>query len=324
MYVIAAVVGIGIFGLAMGLYYVFNGDKDVNDRINQFVKTPSITSSAYASMPAPVDEGVGDTFLVRSRRQFNVLFSSLNSGEMQRKLIAGNWPVTVSEYLFLRAGLTILFFVFGLLAFQSIFPGIGFAILAYVTPGYLLFRSVQARQKLSQNQLIDSLTLIRGAVEAGLSFEQSLNVVIQEMSPPTSEEFRQVRREISLGLPLNRAFSNMASRMESDDFNIVVSVVNINMQVGGNLSNILSVVIETLRQRMYFLGEVRSLTAYANFAGYLLTLLPIITIAVLSILSPTYWDQLLKPGITRYLLIYAACSLIVGNIVIRRIANIKV
>lgn len=313
-------IGVGIIGLAIGFYITLKGENTVNDRIDQFIGKPSIPSSASA--PLPEDED--NTWISRFRHQFNVLFSVLNSGEMQRKLIAGNWPVTVSEYLFLQAGATILSFLLGLLIFRSALPGIGLAILAYSIPGYMLFRSVQARQKLFQNQLIDSLTLIRGAVEAGLSFEQSLNVVIQEMSPPTSDEFRQVRREIRLGLPLSRALSNMASRMESDDFNIVVSVVNINRQVGGSLSTILNVVIETIRQRMYFLGEVRSLTAYANFAGYLLTLLPIITIATLSILSPMYWEQLLEPGITRYILIYAACSLAVGNVVLRRIAKVKV
>lgn len=321
MPLIILAIGVGIIGLAIGSYITFKGNNDVSDRIDQFIGRPSVTINT--STPLLEDEK-SETWLDRFRRQFNLLFSVLNSGEMQRKLIAANWPVTVSEYLFLQVGATVLSFLLGLLVFKSIFPGIGLAILAYAIPGYLLFRSVQARQKLFQNQLIDSLTLIRGAVEAGLSFEQSLNVVIQEMSPPTSEEFRQVRREIGLGLPLNRALSNMSSRMESDDFSIVVNVVNINMQVGGSLSNILNVVIETIRQRMYLLGEVRSLTAYANFAGYLLTLLPIITIAALSVLSPMYWEQLLEPGITRYILIYAACSLTLGNIVLRRIAKVKV
>ena len=320
MSLIILAIGIGIIGLAIGSYITLRGDNDVNTRIEQFIGKPSIASSSSV----PLSEDENDTWINRFRRQFNLLFSVFNSGDMQRKLIAGNWPITVSEYLFIQAGSTILTFLLGLLLFRSVFPGIGLAILAYAIPGYLLFRSVQVRQRLFQNQLIDSLTLIRGAVEAGLSFEQSLNVVIQEMSPPTSDEFRQVRREIRLGLPLSRALSNMASRMESDDFNIVVSVVNINMQVGGSLSTILNVVIETIRQRMYLLGEVRSLTAYANFAGYLLTLLPIITIATLSILSPMYWEQLLEPGITRYILIYAACSLAIGNVVLRRIAKVKV
>ncbi len=316
----------GIIILAVGSYIAFQGNGEVNERISQFIEvTPSSsTSPTVPSSSLSLSEDEENTLLSRFRHQFNLLFAGLNSEEMQRKLVAANWPITVSEFLFIRFGATILAFIFGLIILGSIFPGVGLGALAYSIPGFLLFRGIQARQKLFQSQLIDSLTLIRGAVEAGFSFEQSLNVVIQEMGSPTSEEFRQVRREVGLGLPLSRAFSNMASRMESDDFYLVVTVVNINMQIGGSLSTILNVVIDTIRQRVFLFSELRSLTAYANFAGYLLSLLPVVTIAALSILSPLYWEQLLRPGITRYILIYAACSVVVGNVLMRRISKIQV
>jgi tight adherence protein B len=309
-------VGFGIIGLAIGFYIIFQGKDEVGERISHFIEaTPS-------SLSLPQDDS--DTSLDRFRRQFNNVFAILNSDEMLRKLVAANWPISVSEYLFIQIGATIFAFLLGLLIFRNIIPGIGLALVVYLTPGFLLFRSIQGRQKLFQNQLIDSLTLIRGAVAAGYSFQQALNVVIQEMASPTSDEFRQVRREVELGLPLSRALSNMASRMESDDFNLVATVVIINMQVGGNLTNILNVVIETIRQRIYLFSEVRALTAYANFAGYLLTLMPFLTMAILSILSPVYWQQLFEPGPTRYVLIYAACSLAIGNILLRRIAKIQI
>ena len=316
MSLVIVIVGLGIIGLAIGLYITLQGKNEIGDRIDHFIK--AIPSSQSVSE----DEGAG--FLNNFRRRFNLVFSILNSEEMQRKLFSANWQITVSEYLFIQFGATIISFLFGLLVFRNIIPGIGLAVLAYLIPGFLLFRSIQARQKLFQNQLIDSLTLIRGAVVSGYSFQQSLNVVIQEMGSPTSEEFRQVRREVELGLPLSRALSNMANRMENDDFYLIVTVVNINMQVGGNLTTILNVVIETIRQRVYLSGEMRALTAYANFAGYLLTLMPVLTMVVLALISPNYWEQLLKPGITRYILIYAACSLAVGNIMLRRMSKVQV
>lgn len=309
-------IGFGVIGLALGSYLAFQGRNEVSERISHFIEaTPSSIS---------LSEGDGDSFLTQFRRRFNLVFAVLSSDEMQRKLVSANWPISVSEYIFIQIGAALISFLLGLVIFRNIFPGIGLAILAYLVPGFLLFRSIQACQKLFQNQLIDSLTLIRGAVEAGHSFQQALNVVIQEMGSPTSDEFRQVRKEVEFGLPLSRALSNMASRMESDDFYLVVTVVNINMQVGGNLTNILAIVIETIRQRFYLSSEVRALTSYASFAGYLLTLMPVLTIAALSILSPNYWEQLLEPGITRYILIYAACSLVVGNIVMRRMSKFQV
>lgn len=317
MPLIIVTVGFGIIVLTIGLYFAFQGQKDVNDRIKHFVEATTSSSQSLS------DEDNG-TYLSRFRSQFNTIFAGVNSETTLRDLTAANWSLTVSEFLFIRFGATLLSFFIALLVFRSIIPGIGLALLAYLVPGFLLFRSIQQRQKQFQGQLIDALTLIRGAIEAGYSFQQALNVIVQEMGSPTSEEFRQVRKEVELGLPLNRALSNMASRMESDDFYLVVTAVNINMQVGGNLTTILNVAIDTIRQRTYLFSELRSLTAYANFAGYLLTLLPVLTIAVLSMLSPNYWEQLLQPGITRYILIYAICSVIVGNIVLRRMSKIRV
>jgi tight adherence protein B len=322
MPLIIFVVGFGIVGLIVIVYLAFQGRREMNERIQYFVKpTPSVPSLL---LNPSLQEQEGDTSLIRFRRQFNRIFSSLNSEEMQRKLIAANWQVTVSEYLFIRLGAATLSFLIGLLIFKNIFPGIGLAVIVYLIPGFFVFRSVQKRQKLFQSQLLDTLTLIRGAVGAGYSFQQSINVIIQEMASPTSDEFRQVRKETELGLPLARALTNMANRMESDDFLFIVTVVNINAQVGGNLTVILSVVIETIRQRIYLFSEMRSLTAYASFAGYLLTLMPFVTVAALAVLSPGYWEALLQPGFSRYVLIYAISSLIIGNIVLRRISKVQV
>jgi tight adherence protein B len=166
--------------------------------------------------------------------------------------------------------------------------------------------------------------LIKGAIQAGYSFLQSLNVVIDEMTPPTSDEFRRTRREVELGLPMSEALTNMANRMESDDLYLVVTAIIINMQVGGNLSLILDTVTETIRNRIYLLGEVRSLTSYARYASYLLSALPFITAVVLSILSPEYIEVLFNPGITRIILIYAAVSLVLGNIWLRRLSKIDI
>lgn len=306
----------GIVSLAVGAIVVLRASNDVDQRIHRFIDAPE--SGANEA------EGDGLSALARFRRGFNNVFAVLDSDEMQRKLIAADWRITVSEYWFLRIGAALVAFMLGLLVFRNLLPAAGVAILAYIIPGFLLFRSIQARQGQFQSQLIDALTLIRGAVAAGYSFQQAVSVVVQEMDPPTSDEFRQVRREVELGIPLSRALENMAGRMESEDFNLVVTVVLTNLQIGGNLTTILNVVMETIRERIALFSEVRALTAYANFASYLLTLLPFVTLVILAVLSPVYWRQLLSPGLTRGALIYAGCSLIVGNILLRSIGKVKV
>ncbi len=314
--VVILVVGLGLVGLVSGTYVALRGTNIVRDRLDQYVHTPDVKGS-------PVDLGNG-LFFHRIRSSFNVTFSILNNEEMQRKLIAANWQISPGEFLFIRMGAAFLGFLLSSIAFGSLIPAVGIAVLAYTLPGLFLFQAIQKRQKQFQDQLIDLLTLIRGSVEAGYSFLQAINVVINQMTAPASDELRQVRREVELGLPLNRALNNMAQRMDNDDFYLVVTAVNINMQVGGNLSQILGVVIDTIRNRIYLFSEIRSLTSYARFASYLLTLLPFFTIVIFSFMNPLYFERLFEPGITRFILIYAAISLVIGNTLMRLISKINV
>ena len=59
-------------------------------------------------------------------------------------------------------------------------------------------------------------------------------------------------------------------------------------------------------------------------SGALLTGLPIIVAVALSILNPGYISPMLEPGTGRYMLAYAACSLLAGHFVIRRLVRVKV
>lgn len=303
-------------GLIIGALVLVLGRSDVNERLNTFVEAPRRTQTS--SRPRDFNR------LNRFRYQLNMALGMLDSEELQIKLNSANWQITPSEYFLIRFFSAILFFVLGSLILGSWVAGLALGPVVYSIPSVMLFSAVNKRQRQFQDQLIDTLTLIKGAVAAGSSFLQALDVVAGEMAAPSSEEFRRVRREVELGLPLSQALSNLANRMESDDLFLVVSAVNINMQIGGNLTLILDTVTETIRNRIYLFGEIRSLTSYARYTSYLLTLLPFLTAFVLAIISPTYFERLLEPGLTRWILIYAGISVVVGNIVLRRVSKIDV
>lgn len=314
--VLIVIVALGAIGLLAGLVVMLMGRGQVNERLSEYVEK-SATARPYAGVQ-------GESRLTSFRHQLNKTLSAINSEELQIKLSSANWQISASEYYLMRFIGTFAAMVLGSVIFDTIFGGIILGGLTYLIPGALLLSRVQKRQRQFQDQLVDTLTLIKGAVKAGSSFLQSLDVVISEMANPTGEEFRRVRREVELGLPLGQALNNLALRMESDDLYIVVTAININLQVGGNLTDILETVTETVRSRIFLFSEIRSLTSYVRYTSYLLTLLPFITALLLILITPFYFEALLRPGITRYILIYAVVSLIVGNIVLRRVGRIKV
>ncbi|MBG7609875.1 MAG: type II secretion system F family protein [Anaerolineae bacterium] len=243
---------------------------------------------------------------------------------MQSKLYAASWKITVVEYYFLLIIGTSLVFFLGWAFFGYILSGLGVALIAYFIPFLLLRRGVQQRQVKFQNQLGDILTMLIGAVRVGYSLLQSLDVVINELPPPASEEFSRIRREVELGTPSSQAMINLADRMESKDLQIVVSAININQEIGGNLSTMLEAVNLTIRDRIKILGEARVLTTYARYSSYILSILPFFAAGLIFILNPEYMSHLFDPGIPRLFLIFAIVGVIIGNIILRKISEIEV
>jgi tight adherence protein B len=291
------------------------------ERLQRFVAPPQEDQDASAPR----------TFLILSDQEVGKLRAGLNqalgafsSEKLQLKLSSAYWPVTDTEYILLRIVAVALAFYLGWQVPGNILGGVFLGVIALLVPPILLDRAISTRQKKFHNQLLDVLTLVQGAVQAGYSLLQALDLAVNEVPPPASEEFGRVLREIRLGLSLEGALFNLAERMENDDLQIVVTAIIINAQVGGNLSMVLESVIDTIRARQQLMGEIRALTAYGRFVGGLLTALPFLMGGAIFVINPTYFDTVSTSILTQILFGVAFLGIIIGNIWIRRIVRIKV
>jgi tight adherence protein B len=217
-------------------------------------------------------------------------------------------------------------FLLGTLIAGTAVSGIGLAVIVFFIPDLLLKRSISQRRRNFSKQLVDVLVLMTGAVRAGYSLPQAIDVVSKELKPPASDEFRRVRHEIGLGLSLSQALTNLVARMENDDLFLVVTAININSQVGGNIVTMLEAVTGTIRERVRLFAEVRVLTAQQRFGSYLLTFLPIAMAAALFFINPTYMMRLFRPPepVLLCIPIGAIIMLTAGNIAVRRLSRINI
>ena len=106
-------------------------------------------------------------------------------------------------------------------------------------------------------------------------------------------------RAVSLGLPVTRALNEMADRSGSDDLDLVVTAINVQHELGGNLAQTLDIIGETVRDRIRIKREIEVLTAQQRLTGYVLALLPVGLGIILYLMNPEYMKQLFDPGITR-------------------------
>lgn len=188
---------------------------------------------------------------------------------------------------------------------------------------YLNMRASKRRQAFT-NQLPDVLTLLVGALRAGYGTTQAISTLVERMDKPASIEFGRVVRAVSLGVPVNRALNDMADRAGGDDLYLMVTAMNVQAELGGNLAQILETITETVRERIRIKREIGVLTAQQRMTGYLLSAMPIVFGLLVSLLSPDYLGPLFAPGLMRIVVIVAVLMQLVGFLVIRKIVDIEV
>jgi len=204
-------------------------------------------------------------------------------------------------------------------------------VIGLIAPRYYLRMRQRRRVRQFGEQLPDTITLLANSLRAGSSFLQGLELVTREGRPPISEEFERVVREMSLGVALQPALNNLVRRVDSEDLELMVTAINIQSQVGGNLATVLDSIAFTIRERIRIIGEINTLTAMQRYSGYVITLLPVGLGIILFLISPTYMGRMLKsppeilglPAGVVFLLI-GLISMAMGYVLIRRIVDIKV
>jgi tight adherence protein B len=214
---------------------------------------------------------------------------------------------------------------------QNIVALVLFFLLGLWAPRFYLKYRQGKRLRQFGEQLPDTITLLANSLRAGSSFLQGIELVTREARPPIQEEFERVVRDMQLGLSLQPALNNLVRRVASEDLELMVTAIQIQSQVGGNLATVLDSIAFTIRERVRIKGEIQTLTAMQRYSGYVITLLPVGLGLILFLISPSYMTAMFdKPpemfglplGIV--LFIVGLISMGLGYVLIRRIVDIKV
>ena len=240
------------------------------------------------------------------------------------KLVQAGITLRASEFAVISIG-TMIFFMISLYVISGSniimgLIGLGFG---YLLPILIVKRKISIRRKMFNSQIADALILISSSLRSGYSFMQAIEMVSREMHPPISEEFYRVLREINLGVTTDEAMNHMAERINSVDLDLVVTAVLIQRQIGGNLTEILDNIANTIRERVRLAGHIRTLTAQGRLSGMIIGLLPFIMVIVLYFINPSYIIPLFTQSAGQFLLIIAFCTELLGIILIKQVVDIK-
>ena len=288
--IVGLVVLIG--GIVAAVIFVRSGDsadKATQDRLERFVSDFEATSTS-ASSEKKADRGPSRL----TQNLDEAIEKQSFARKIQTELARANLKITVAEYL-----MAVVVSIFGTaaLAFfiydQNLIMTLVGAIVGFFLPRFYVRMKKNRRLKAFNDQLGDTITLMANGVRAGYSMLMAMEAVGKEMPDPVSEEFNRVVREINLGVPNERAFTNMHRRIPSDDLELMITAINVQHEVGGNLSEILDIIGYVIRERVRIQGEIKTLTAQGMMSGYVISFLPIVLGLLLFAMNQEYLGRMI-------------------------------
>lgn len=309
---IALMVTIAVISVFMGLYYYAQQAQEMERRVEQIM-----------AMARPAS-GEGKAKRRWREKLESWLAKAGFASRTRNKLIRANVKLTVAEFMTFRLGLMVAAFLAGWAISHQVLGGILLSILASIVPEWYLRRQQEKRLQTFQDQLPDVLNLLVSSLRAGHGLLQAITLITQEMPDPTREEFARVRREVNLGFPMSEALAHLVERVESDDLELMVTAINIQHEVGGNLAEILDTISETIRDRVRLLGEIRVMTSQQRLTGTVLTGLPFLLGTILMLLNPDYMMSMFQPGWPMLIPVVTVIMMIMGYLLMQRMLQLDV
>jgi tight adherence protein B len=188
---------------------------------------------------------------------------------------------------------------------------------------YVAFRRGQ-RLKAFNGQLGDTINLMVNSIRAGYSILQAMKAVSEEMDAPISTEFSRVFQEVQLGIPLDEAMAHMLRRVPSEDLDMMITAINVQREVGGNLAEVLDAISFTIRERIRIKGEIQALTAQSRISGYTVAVVPIVLAGVIYLINPEFMGLLFQHTCGHIMIGVAVVGIVAGFIAIKKVVDIDI
>jgi len=243
-------------------------------------------------------------------------------GELDKALDAAGLNLRPGEFLLIAQVIVIVAAMAGWLLGGLFFAFVLAAVAVLTVVVYLNRRASKQRNRFA-DQLTDTLGILAGSIRAGRGLPQAIELVSTEAPSPTSEQFRRIVFETQVGRDLTQSMFSVAARMKSDEFLWIARAFDINRELGGDLTEILDNIAETIRDRQRINRMVRALSAEGRASGWLMLALPILMFLFMMWRTPDSVDLLLTNSLGQMMLGAGILGMISGFVWIRKLVDLK-
>lgn len=196
--------------------------------------------------------------------------------------------------------------------------------LSYLGPRWVAHYRERQRRQAFESKILDLTMGLAGAMKAGMALPQALEKVGAQMGGVMRDEIAIMLREYRLGISIADAMGRLATRMPCEDMRLLTCSVRLTIQTGGSLVDVLSQMVETIRQRTEFHEKLRTLTAQGRFEAMAMAAAPLAAFVILYVCQPDLMRPLVTTTIGWGAIGIMLVLEVIGFVFIRRIVTIEV
>jgi tight adherence protein B len=211
-------------------------------------------------------------------------------------------------YIFLKS---LLFMVLGVM-------------IGVVIPNFILKARYKIRINKFNNQLLDAINMLSSCIKGGLSLLQGLEVLVEEMPAPISQELGLVVRENKMGIPLEECLSRLNKRMNIDELGLIVNALLVARETGGELPKVFSRLAVTIRDNRKLRESIKTLTMQGRMQGAIMSFLPIAFVFWVISVNKHHFDIMFNSDLGRMLLVAGVVLQVVGMVLIKMFSTINI
>lgn len=245
--------------------------------------------------------------------------------EMGKKLKKANIPLTPSEFYagMIVGAMAVAFFLNKIVSIPAPYNiGAGLATMYIIQKAVFFARRNKYMERLN-DQLSEVCRLLANSLRAGLTLTQGVAIVAKELQAPAGEEFKRMSRELQLGVNFDRALLEMEKRIPTRDFRMFTATLLIQRRAGGNLSEVLQEMGNTLEERRLVSQEIKTMTAEQRYVSYLVPIMPVALVLMMNMINKGFIDPLFTP-IGLILLGLFVIGTMLSYVLVKKVTNIKV
>ncbi|WP_313613491.1 type II secretion system F family protein [Agrobacterium sp.] len=244
---------------------------------------------------------------------------------LKGKITQAGLSITVSKFYVISAVVGLVIFLLALLSGLPLLVVLAASFVGgFGLPRWILGFLVGRRKRQFLNEFPNSLDVMCRSIKSGLPLNDAVRLIAADGQEPVKTEFQRILDSQQLGLSIPEAATRMTLTMPLSEVNFFATVITIQAQAGGNLSEALANLSKVLRERKKMKAKVSALSMEAKASAVIIGALPFIVAFLVYMTSPDYIMHLFNDPRGHIILGVSGVWMSIGILVMRNMINFDI